>query len=98
LAYNIQSGKLETSLVIDGDADDIFYNPGQNEFYISCGSGKVDVIGKSEPGAYRLTGKISTRPGARTSLFIPSLQQLIVAAPSSSSEDATLLIYNTNHD
>lgn len=98
LAYNLQSGKLEASLEIDGDADDIFYNSSQNEYYVSCGSGAIDVITKSGLNSFQVTSKTNTRPGARTALFIPSLQRLIVAAPAYNSQEATLLIYNTKHD
>jgi hypothetical protein len=37
--------------------------------------------------------KIETRDGARTSLFVPELHQLFVAAPSRSGKDAQLMIY-----
>jgi hypothetical protein len=44
---------------------------------------------------YTLNGAIKTNPGARTSLFIPELQRLIVAAPKRVGSDAQLLIYKT---
>jgi YVTN family beta-propeller protein len=42
---------------------------------------------------YETISKIFTSAGARTALFIPELNQLIVAAPAASGKDAQLMIY-----
>lgn len=93
LVIDTQTGKTITSLPIDGDPDDIFYNNAGKEIYVSCGEGFVDVFKQSGANSYTSKGKIATHPGARTSLFVPGLNQLIVASPSRFDRDASLLIY-----
>lgn len=72
------------------------YNVSAKEIYVSCGSGYVDLINQVDANHYASNGKMKTNSGARTSLFIPQLHQLIVAAPARMSSIAQLMIYNTN--
>jgi hypothetical protein len=60
---------------------------------MSCGGGYVDVFKQVSPDKYEAISRIESRPGARTSLFVPELNQLIVAAPARSGSDAQLMIY-----
>lgn len=62
-----------------GDADDLFFDTRRKYFYVSCGSGVVDVISSGPTGLHALS-RIPTSPGARTSLFVPELDRLFVAA------------------
>lgn len=75
-----------------GDADDLFRDAKRHRWYVSCGSGKVDVF--SDGAA--LTGSVKTGSGARTSLFSPDLDRLIVAVPARWTGDARLLILKPN--
>jgi DNA-binding beta-propeller fold protein YncE len=95
LVMDTQTGKTISVLDIDSDTDDIFFNSNNKKIYVSCGSGEVDVFKQNDANTYIADGKISTRSGARTSLFIPELNQLIVAAPSHSVKEAALFIYST---
>ena len=62
--------------------------------YVSCGSGAVDVFEQQAGGAYVAIAHIKTRPGARTSLFVPALDRLFVAARAGSGgQGAALLVY-----
>jgi DNA-binding beta-propeller fold protein YncE len=88
-----QSRKIISSLDIDGDVDDIFYNASARRIYLSCGDGYVDVFKEENENAYLSLEKVVSRPGARTSLFIPELNELIIAAPSRDNKDAALLVY-----
>src|SRR5206468_1907495 len=47
LIIDTQTGKTITSLDIDGDVDDIFYNAEDKCIYLSCGDGYVDVFKQS---------------------------------------------------
>lgn len=93
LVIDTQIGKTVASLDIDRDVDDIFYNANTKEIYLSCGQGYIDVFKQENADTYRAIGKISTGSGARTSLFIPELKQLIVASPSGFNKNASILIY-----
>ncbi len=96
LIIDTQTGKTITSFSIDSDVDDIFYNITNREIYLTCGGGYIDVFKQTDANTYTANGKISTHSGARTSLFIPELNQLIVASPSgfNSNASASLLIYS----
>jgi hypothetical protein len=88
------TGRTISTLDIDGDTDDIFYDKLSNRIFVSCGAGYVDIVSQTGRGKYERTSRIETLPGARTSLFIPELNQLVVAAPARSGQKAQLLIFN----
>ena len=95
LVLDTETGKTISSLDIDNDTDDIFYNTSAKEIYVSCGNGYVDVFHQIDANHFTSNGKIKTNFGARTSLFIPELHQLIIAAPSHIGSIAQLTIYKT---
>ena len=95
LVLDTQTGKTLTSLSIDSDVDDVFYNIKTQEIYLSCGAGNVDVFKQTNANFYAADGKISTHLGARTSLFIPETNQLIVACPSYFNSSASLQIFES---
>ena len=61
-----------------GDVDDLFFDAARARFYVSCGSGAVDVIASDKSGLQAMA-RIQTEWGARTSLFVPELDRLFVA-------------------
>jgi DNA-binding beta-propeller fold protein YncE len=93
LVIDTNSGKQISFQDIDGDVDDIFYNPTSKQIYLSCGSGHINIFTQEDPDTYKAEKRIVSRAGARTSLFIPELNQLIVAAPSRDNTEAALLVY-----
>ena len=78
---NASTGAEQATIPVCGDADDVFSDPERQRLYVSCGEGSVDVVEKSATG-YRLALRIKTASGARTALFIPELNVLLVAARS----------------
>jgi DNA-binding beta-propeller fold protein YncE len=70
-----------------GDADDVFFDDTRHRVYVTCGAGAVDVVDLTHPDRSR---RIGTRSGARTGLFVPELDRLLVAARGT---DAALLVY-----
>lgn len=94
MVIDTQTGKPITSLEIDGDVDDVFYNKTSQQIYLSCGAGYVDIFKQSGANSYAANGKVPTHSGARTSLFITGLNLLIVASPSGFNSKASLQIYN----
>ncbi|MEP7233319.1 MAG: YncE family protein [Ginsengibacter sp.] len=95
LVIDTQTGKTISFLNIDSDTDDVFYSSTNKEVYVSCGEGYVDVFTQADANSYKANGKIETKSGARTSLFITELNLLIVASPLAFSRQAALLIYNS---
>jgi YVTN family beta-propeller protein len=90
---NSETGKTIAQIDIDSDTDDVFYDSSSNQIYVSCGGGYIDVFKQIGPDKYAAVSRIESRSGARTSLFVPELNQLIVAAPARSGSDAQLMIY-----
>ena len=93
LVINSDSGNIITQIDIDRDTDDVFYDNSATQIYVSCGGGNVDVIKQNGSDKYEVTSRIESRSGARTSLFVPELNQLLVAAPARSGSDAQLMVY-----
>lgn len=94
LVIDTNTGKTNSSINIDNDTDDVFYDSSSNYIFVSCGSGYVDIIKQSSPVTYEPASRIETLLGARTSLFIPERNKLVVAAPARPGHKAQLLIYN----
>lgn len=77
------------------DADDLYYNPADQNVYVSGGGGAVNIFHQLDPDHYRQIASIPTRSGARTSLLVPDLHLFLVAERASGSRDAQVLVYNT---
>ncbi len=82
------TGKVLLDIPTCGDADDLFLDARRHTAYVTCGSGSVDVI-----AADRRMALIPTRWGARTSLFVPELDRLYVAARATGGKEAAILVY-----
>jgi len=89
-ARDMRTGAVVAEQNTCGDADDIFVDAKRRRVYVTCGEGFIDVLNASD---YARLARITTRPGARTSLFIPPLDRLAVAARAREREPAELWIY-----
>jgi hypothetical protein len=88
-----KTGTVTQQLDVCGDADDVFFDTRRRRIYVSCGAGTVDVL-QGEAAGYRLLARIETSSGARTSLFVPELDRLYVAARAGLlGSDAALLVF-----
>lgn len=77
-----------------GDADDVFFDATRRRIYVSCGAGAIDVFQGDEAGSYRMLSRVATAAGARTSLFVPQLDRLYVAARRGpAGADAAILVF-----
>jgi DNA-binding beta-propeller fold protein YncE len=94
VVIDTQTGEMISSMAIDGDVDDIFYNKTNQQIYLSCGAGYVDIFKQADDNSYTSVGKIPSRSGARTSLLLTDLNLLIVASPSGFNSKAALLVYS----
>jgi DNA-binding beta-propeller fold protein YncE len=95
--FDTTTGKSIASVPIDGDTDDMFYDPTAKRVYISGGKGFVDVIDQVDADHYQTHERIRTAAGARTSTFDATLGVLCVGVPKSEDEPAKLLIFRTNY-
>jgi DNA-binding beta-propeller fold protein YncE len=71
-------GKPIANVETCGDVDDLFVDAKRSRVYVSCGAGYVDVF-EIDAATYRRAARIPTATGARTSLFVPELDRLLVA-------------------
>ena len=88
----LSDGKLITTMDTCGDSDDLFMDAKRGRVYVSCGAGFVDVF-EAKGEAYRRIARIPTVSGARTSLFVPELDRLLVAARANGKEPAAIWIF-----
>lgn len=86
------TGAVHAKIDACGDADDAYFDAKRRRIYVSCGQGEVDVFEKTGTG-YRRVARIRTARGARTSLFVPQLDRLYVAAPAVAGSTAKILVF-----
>lgn len=79
VVFDAHTGAARLNVETCGDADDVFFDSRRQRIYVSCGAGSVDVF-QQGPTGYRLLSRVTTSSGARTSLFVPELDRLFVAA------------------
>jgi YVTN family beta-propeller protein len=91
-AFSMDDGSLVASPDICGDADDLFVDANRHRVYISCGQGFLDVLDSAQ-GVYRRIARIATVLGARTSLFVPEIDRLMLAVRASGQEAAAIWVY-----
>jgi hypothetical protein len=91
VAYAMDDGKTLADVAVCGDADDVFFDAKRQRLYVVCGEGFVDVFDANGP--LQRLGRILTSEGARTGLFVPSLDRLVVAARAHGREPTTLWVF-----
>jgi DNA-binding beta-propeller fold protein YncE len=79
VALDTSSGLTSGNLAACGDADDVFFDGRRHRIYVSCGDGSIDVF-QQDAGQYRRLSTARSASGVRTSLFVPELDRLFVAA------------------
>jgi hypothetical protein len=70
----------------------MFMDAKRERVYVSCGDGHLDVFDTRE-NAYPRINHIATIAGARTSLFVPELDLLFIAARATKLEPAAIWVF-----
>ena len=91
-AFSMTDGKPIATAETCGDADDLFVDAKRDRVYVSCGAGFIDVF-EPKGAAYRRVARIPTISGARTSLFVPELDRLLVAVRARSEAPAAIWVF-----
>ena len=94
VVLNTDSGDVVAKIDISGDADEVFYDGKRHRIYAVCGAGKIEIIGQTNPDAYKTLTKVDTANGARTGLYVPEQDTLFVALPHRRSENAEIRAYH----
>jgi len=95
--FDTESGKQITQLEgVDG-IDDLWYDAARRRIYASGGRGFevgfAYVYRQRDADHYELIGKVSTSPGAGTSIWVAQFDRYYVAAPAHDQEDAAILVF-----
>jgi DNA-binding beta-propeller fold protein YncE len=89
------SGRIVAQLDCVGDTDDLFYDAALRRLYVTGGEGFLSVFQEQDPDHYARLAKMSTAPGARTSLFVTELSRLYLAVPHRGAQAAEIREYET---
>ena len=89
--FRARDGQRVQALETCGDSDDLFVDAKRHRVYVTCGEGAIDVFSRDASG-YHHTGKLTTSSGARTSLFVPELDRLYLAARAGASGPASIWV------
>ena len=95
IVYDAATGKLLQNLSTMKDCDDLFFDEENKKLYASCGEGFVDVFAEQRDGSLKEERIVPSEPGARTSLFVPSLHRLYIAAPKRGPRSSAILVFDT---
>ena len=90
--FSAAGGKPIASVRTCGDIDDVFVDSRRDHVYLSCGEGFIDVLA-ADGATYQRAGRIPTVTGARTSLFVPELDRLLLAVPAKWTSGAEIWIF-----
>ncbi|HEX5507542.1 MAG TPA: hypothetical protein VFX37_03475 [Pseudolabrys sp.] len=94
VAFDERTGARAGETNVCGDADDIFLDAKRDRIYISCGEGFIDVLNAGDP-KYKKLARIRTVAGARTALFVPEMDRLLLAVRASPENRASIWVYKT---
>ena len=90
------NGHVVTTFDTVQDADDLFYDAARKRVYVSGGEGFLDVIGEPAPSTFARIARITTAPGARTSLFVAEQNRFYLAVPRRDSQRAEIRVYDVH--
>ncbi len=92
--FDTTTGKPVTNIVIDGDADDLFFDAAHKRIYLSCGEGFIDVIDQRDADHYQLRTRIPTAAGARTSTFSAKVGAFYLGVPRRGNQPAEIRVFS----
>lgn len=95
LVFDAGSGKQVAELPLSDDNDDLFYDATRHRIYASCGEGFVDVFSQQNADHYERIDHAPTARGARTSCYVPELNELFLAVPRRWGQTAEIRVFKT---
>jgi hypothetical protein len=93
LVLDTRSGAAVAKLPTVGDSDDVFYDAKGKRIYVSGGDGAIALYQQQGPDSYSKVAQMTTVKGARTSLLVPELNRLFVAARQEGESEAAIRVY-----
>jgi DNA-binding beta-propeller fold protein YncE len=96
-AMDAGTGKEVSSLPTVDGMDGVYFDAVHKRVYVSGGrdaeTGFIYTYKQEDADHYELIGKIPTRQGAGTSLWVPELNRYYVGAPAHNAEEAGVLVF-----
>jgi len=94
LVMDSDTGKVITQLPAAERSDDIAFDAASKRIYVPGGDGRIFVFKQNSADEYELLAKVTSEPGAKTCLLVPSLARFYVAvSPGDTKAAAKVLIY-----
>src|SRR5262249_41365308 len=93
LVYDVETGKLVSTLEAGGDSDDVFFDAARPRIYPSFCEGSVMVYQQHDPRHYQVSARIARPAGARARFFFPELGEVSVAVSGRATPTAEMRIY-----
>lgn len=93
LVLDTDSSKVIARIPCVSHADDMWYDSPHKRIYVSGGEGFISVIQQEDPNHYRRVTQIRTRPGGRTSCFVPQLNRLYLGVWGRGGQPEELQVY-----
>ncbi len=90
--FDLQDGRLLSTANTCEDADDAFIDAKRNRVYVSCGEGFLDVLALQGSG-YVSIGRVRTAPGARTALYVSTMDRLMLAVRATGDIPASVWVF-----
>ena len=95
LVMDSDTGKVVAQLPAVERSDDIAFDAEKGRIYVPGGEGHISVFQQRSADQYELLAKVTSEPGAKTCLLVPSLARLYVAvSPGETKAPAKVLIYH----
>jgi YVTN family beta-propeller protein len=90
--FSMADGKAISKAETCGDVDDLSVDAKRGRVYVSCGAGFIDVF-EINGTTYRRMARMPTSAGARTSLFVPEMDRLLVAVRAGFAGPAAIWVF-----
>jgi DNA-binding beta-propeller fold protein YncE len=79
VVMDADNGKVVAHLPAAERSDDIAFDAEKGRVYVPGGEGYISVFQQKTADQYELVGKVTSEPGAKTCLLVPSLARFFVA-------------------
>jgi DNA-binding beta-propeller fold protein YncE len=94
VVMNSDTGKVVQQLPAAERSDDIAFDAEKGRVYVPGGEGYISVFQQKTADQYELVGKVTSEPGAKTCLLVPSLARYFVAvSPGETKATAKVLTF-----
>jgi DNA-binding beta-propeller fold protein YncE len=94
VVMDADSGKVAARLPAAERSDDIAFDAEKGRVYVPGGEGYISVFQQKTADKYELVAKVTSEPGAKTCLLVPSLARFFVAvSPGETKASAKVLTF-----